>query len=112
MALTGKEKYAKKKWLTALRSGAYKQGRGVLYCPQRKAFCCLGVLEHVMLGGKVEHEETGQGIEFKEAPSCDFYKTFPQLAWVGDNEDKLIDMNDDRGCTFVEIADYIEKKWT
>ena len=31
----------KAKWVTALRSGEYKQGRGLLYTGE--AYCCLGV---------------------------------------------------------------------
>lgn len=32
------------KWLAALRSGEYKQGRGALYNAGTKGYCCLGVL--------------------------------------------------------------------
>lgn len=35
-------KKVKKKWLTALRSGKYKQGNEALKCG--KQYCCLGVL--------------------------------------------------------------------
>lgn len=45
------------KWYNALRSGKYKQGRGIL-CKKSKQgneYCCLGVLEHVA-EGKVERE--------------------------------------------------------
>ena len=33
----------KKKWVAALRSGKYKQARGVLYDEYNKGYCCLGV---------------------------------------------------------------------
>lgn len=45
----------RKKWLDALRSGEYKQCEGQLYGPESKSFCCLGVLEHVAMGGMVEN---------------------------------------------------------
>lgn len=34
----------KKRWITALRSGKYKQGIGKLYNPEKDTYCCLGVL--------------------------------------------------------------------
>lgn len=34
----------KEKWLKALRSGEYKQGRNTLYNPDTDQYCCLGVL--------------------------------------------------------------------
>ena len=47
----------KKKWVEALRSGIYKQGRGQLV--KEDKFCCLGVL-------------------------CDLYgKTYKQGHWIG-----------------------------
>ena len=33
----------KKKWVKALRSGKYKQGRCRLYNPETDSYCCLGV---------------------------------------------------------------------
>lgn len=40
------KKSIKKKWVAALRSGDYKQGRGRLrrHTPEGDVFCCLGVL--------------------------------------------------------------------
>jgi predicted nucleotidyltransferase len=36
----------KEKWINALRSGEYKQGKGCLY--NGESFCCLGVLFDIM----------------------------------------------------------------
>lgn len=36
-------KVFKKKWLKALRSGEYKQGKGLLYSSKDDSYCCLGV---------------------------------------------------------------------
>jgi hypothetical protein len=33
-----------KKWVAALRSGKYKQGKGVLHDQDKNTYCCLGVL--------------------------------------------------------------------
>ena len=51
-----------KKWLTALRSGEYKQGTGALEVSTKgdSHYCCLGVLQH-MLDGAVEYDEYGNG---------------------------------------------------
>lgn len=38
------DKRIKKKWVTALRSGKYKQGRGQLYDRATGKYCVLGVL--------------------------------------------------------------------
>lgn len=51
----------KEKWLTALRSGDYAQGKGWLCKVEEdgsKAYCCLGVLTDLYL------KETGQKWEF------------------------------------------------
>jgi len=52
-----------RKWLKALRSGKYKQGKGKLYGEGR--YCCLGVLQ------KVADGETEQG---KAMPSINWLK--------------------------------------
>lgn len=44
------------KWVSALRSGKYKQGHGRLHLAKDNSFCCLGVLCEVA--------------EVKKAPSC------------------------------------------
>lgn len=45
------------KWLTALRSGEYKQGKSALYNPMTKGYCCLGVLEACLNKGQVSDNE-------------------------------------------------------
>ena len=44
----------KKVWVEALRSGEYKQGKGMLYRPE-ETHCCLGVLCKV--AGKGSYSE-------------------------------------------------------
>jgi hypothetical protein len=41
------DKKLKAKWVKALRSGKFKQGNGVLYNPNKRTHCCLGVLSQV-----------------------------------------------------------------
>ena len=115
----------KRKWVAALESGEYKQAEGVLYDPFTKGFCCLGVLQHCLLDGKVETYNDADGenspeafTSFEEekcaslyAPSDDFYRAFPQLGWVKVNQGSLMVMNDEDRVTFKEIAACIRKEW-
>ena len=116
MSLTKAQAKIKKTWLKALRSGKYKQGDGVLYRPDTKQFCCLGVLEHCLLDGKVENVCAGSS-EFAAFPSLKFYETF-DLEWLRMNEARLASYNDSgtidtdfEPLKFEQIADHIEKKW-
>lgn len=104
-------KKLKARWLEALRSGKYKQGIEEMYDPKTKAFCCLGVLEHVALGGKVEvipftdRRKTPcycatPSKEFRERFGCEFDIT------------SLVEMNDGvftKQRNFEQIADWIDK---
>lgn len=117
----------KDKWVKALRSGEYKQGRGTLYTPSTKSFCCLGVLEHICLNGEVETYEYGNGmLQFKGLPSLEFYDAhgISELSAVirGNNaklkstdvtEAILTEMNDGNEAkkpkSFKAIARFIDK---
>lgn len=103
-------KQVKQKWIDALRSGEYQQDKFTLKSP--KGFCCLGVLTDLYLKEKNQDwvYTTKKGYSFGEFEStlsnvvinwCDF----PNL----NKEGILIEMNDDFGKTFQEIADYIEE---
>ena len=108
-------KKLKKRWLKALRSGKYKQGKGALYDPKTKAFCCLGVLEHVALDGNVEIYK--RDVFDEDEDSAQDYRTVPSLAFEQRFKcefaiDPLIKMNDGFGGisrhSFTQIADWIE----
>lgn len=71
----------KKKWIEALRSGKYKQGKTLLRSANK--FCCLGVL-------------------------CDIIKNEIGINWFM-NIDGVYSINDNRNKTFSEIVDYIEE---
>lgn len=96
----------KTKWLEALRSGKYKQGRGRLR--QGDEFCCLGVLCDISGLGEWIGEVETKGYSFKEDIR---YGTLPrhmvpELSCKTSNS--LTGMNDS-GKSFAEIADYIEE---
>lgn len=90
-----------KRWVAALRSGEYEQGRGALKVTDADTgitkYCCLGVLQHIEpsippnMGGLNHH---------------DFIKAIDGFISQYD----LVKMND-CGKTFPEIADYIERKY-
>ena len=118
----------KEKWVAALRSGKYTQAQEVLKCDT--GFCCLGVLldtydpegweqspEDSFLrhkGNKYgERDDYEEGDEFFDEVSEDAELTKESLEIFGltnGQQFDLIGMNDSRGSTFEEIADWIEEK--
>jgi hypothetical protein len=117
MKIKGKEvrlpKAFKKKWIAALRSGEYKQGKEMLYNHDTKEYCCLGVAG--IICGLEKHDINGSGL-LQEANGYGLEKV-PELL-VGSDEkddsdyniiaDKLTIMNDN-GKSFNYIASYIER---
>lgn len=100
------DKDIKEKWVKALRSGEYKQGRGALIDGDG-AMCCVGVLAHVM--GKANewlHEHSCKiGPSPLNSRDADQWpKGFPFPSEVR----PMVDMND-AGSSFSEIADWIEE---
>lgn len=100
-------------WLKALRSGKYKQTEGTLY-DTAGGFCCLGVLEHVALKGRVEIESPDEN-EFED------FRTMPSKIFLdhygfsgGTSRDRLMgdlqQANDLEQKSFHEIADIIEER--
>lgn len=81
-----------KKWVKALRSGKYKQGKEKLYDPITDTYCVMGVLAYVLNQPlSVDH--------FRK-----IYKT-PKGPAVS-----LMFLND-KGLSFKQIANIIEKNW-
>jgi hypothetical protein len=93
----------KTKWVEALRSGKYAQGRNRLR--RGDTFCCLGVLCDLVGGGGWERDEfvieSERGISFLP-------RSMRRVLDDTDAEETLVAMNDD-GTPFPEIADYIER---
>lgn len=110
-----------KKWVAALRSGDYQQGKGRLRNNQDQ-FCCLGVLcnLHAQAHPKIAAAQTD-----KNYLTHDAYLPEEVMAWAGmQREDGTIPQRkirigetyytdlacaNDQGVTFHQIADAIEQ---
>lgn len=106
--------WMKDKWITALRSGEYKQGRHALKTTDG-SYCCLGVLQHVV-NGDVERYARDDCTLWdlpKKKPSeawCLANGVLGGMSWVPKGQSRsLMSMNDTGEYTFDEIADVIEK---
>ena len=107
------DKKIKTLWLTALRSGEYKQGEGQLRCCGN-TYCCLGVLCDVSEHDKDDGDGWAQvkGSDDWAFGSSDATLSKAHLDAVGlssGEEAQLVEMNDEHGQTFEEIADWIEE---
>lgn len=99
------------KWVEALRSGKYKQGRGLL--KGEVGFCCLGVL------CDISNLSTSERDDMNLNTYCGKVNTLPStvMKWAGINInrttyrlDSLARLNDE-GESFDEIANLIERTW-
>lgn len=118
----------KAKWVEALRTGGYAQGKGSLNrlravgTGRIKGLCCLGVLCEVgVKDGVIDRREelTSSGASYRligvdeEVGWVDTMPSSEISQWAGldtSAESDLAEMNDDGNKTFAEIADYIEEK--
>lgn len=101
----------KAKWLEALRSGEYKQGRVRLRTGESK-FCCLGVLTDLYIK-ETPAPKWGEG---ELNPSC-CYLPNEVMKWAdlrsvnpSDAEGMFLSDHNDEGLDFQTIADIIEKE--
>lgn len=105
------KKVLKKKWIEALRSGDYEQGKFLLRSPEG-AYCCLGVLCNVA-GFKPRHrrcEDTNNySIRYDDRDDILTDKLLIRVGLTMEQQDVLTALNDD-GHSFTEIAEYIEKE--
>lgn len=105
---------AKQKWITALRSGKYMQGKSCLKDTHNN-YCCLGVL--------VEVFEEYHGLRFDQQLNFSMtamaFGSFGSVAappelvinWIGitpKHQTLLMHLNDKHGCSFAGIADLLE----
>lgn len=101
----------KAKWVKALRSGKYKQGRSALRSATDE-FCCLGVLCNVVAPNEW-NEAALNGIAFTHgkhrAGSVPMPEYTSPIGIEHDQVSKLWKLNDFDGRNFREIADYIEQ---
>jgi hypothetical protein len=95
----------KSKWVEALRSGNYEQGRGLLRAEDQ--YCCLGVLCEVA-GIECTLSESDGVYAFdgeSQLPRDDTYNALGLSSKIGEN----LAYKNDYGRSFSEIADYIEQ---
>lgn len=108
----------KQKWLEALRSGDYEQGKSYLHRIDEEGvdrYCCLGVLCNVL---GVERELVGPNEEMSRQAHYTYDGRFG-LPSANVEVDTGIDssvclqlakLNDEQSASFDEIADYIERE--
>ncbi len=90
-------------WLKRLRSGKYKQGRGVL--KRNDEYCCLGVLAELLRLPEAPSSRGDDGVvEFEGRRT---YLRHKHLC--SDTQTYLVELNDDECLAFSEIADWIEE---
>lgn len=105
-------KELKEKWIKALRSGKFKQGRSFLNANDK--YCCLGVLCEIHPEIEKNRDDAiNNGYLFyygnKQMRSV-LNSAFRKEVGIDDNQQStLISMNDS-GYTFNQIADWIEDK--
>lgn len=112
-------------WVKALRSGDYIQGRGRLV-DNGDRFCCLGVacnLSKAALEWKIEEKPSLWSMDGETdvlpktiQEEFGFFNRVGGLKGGGfihikGGEFKSLAEANDGGCSFEEIADYIEKNW-
>lgn len=99
------------KWIEALRSGEYEQGRSSLH--KEGSYCCLGVAVEVLHGADVWIEDYApSGIHFYGHDRLSEILESNDINSLGlfvDDEYELINMNDKQCLTFSQIADWIEQ---
>lgn len=115
----------KEKWLTALRSGEYRQGTGALKDSTRNAYCCLGVLcEIAVKDGVIQPPLYGPidvawlyGHELGPEECRSGSLPRPVYEWAGlSNSDPnvhgwvLSEWNDVKNADFKQIAKMIEEE--
>lgn len=108
----------KEKWVAALRSGEYKQGRNNLANVKTNRFCCLGVLCEVALKEGVNLEVTkGSSMKFYNG-ECG-YLPRKVAAWADCKDLPSVNTKDgikslaalnDKGVRFKTIAKLIEEQ--
>jgi hypothetical protein len=111
------DKAIKEKWIAALRSGEYKQGRNNLKMTEPEGntcvHCCLGVLAELcgiksetQCGTKAWLFIFSDNVAMEESLSA---KLLDTIGLSPRQEEDLIELNDGKGASFAEIADYIEE---
>ena len=94
-----------KRWVKALRSGKYEQGRSVLcdrdIVSSGVRYCCLGVLRDIEPSIEVHPMHRNGLLSYASL----------QQHMGGDIDQRDLAERNDNDWTFPEIADFIEKKY-
>lgn len=103
-----------KKWVAALRSGEFRQGKYQLCCGEQ--YCCLGVLCEIAI-------RNGVDVRISEHDGCKRYDSLEYdlservMKWAGlasrggcYGDDSLVADNDCYNKSFSQIADIIESE--
>ncbi len=98
----------KKQWTDALRYGGYTQGHNKLRdCDS--SFCCLGVLCDVIDHDAWKIHNSAQFYTFRGSYLTIPVSTMDEAKLTHSICQELIYLNDDDGCGFTAIADWIER---
>lgn len=101
----------KQKWISALKSGKYTQGKGYLKITSSAGnhYCCLGVLCEVMeIPSYKPYKLTASS--FDENTATLSTSLLSKAGLTDENQTDLINMNDEANYSFSQIADFIEEK--
>jgi hypothetical protein len=102
-------KELKEKWVDALRSGKYTQGRMYLR-NDKNEFCCLGVLCDAY-NSKGWVQRTGTFPRYGEGVCYIPEEIAYAIGIENEQQNKLSVKNDNEKAFFHEIADYIERNF-
>lgn len=100
----------KQAWIEALRSGGFTQGTTYLsrVGQYETTHCCLGVL--CMINNEPQRKPDSLGRCAIDGSNVHLSGSLKQKYGLDDDAlEELMDMNDQQGKSFVEIADFIEK---
>lgn len=104
----------KEKWVEALRSGRYEQGRGQLILERKdksREYCCLGVLADIIAPERIttrDKSRTG-ALMVDGAFAVLSTEICQKVGLEYDLQDTLANYNDQRKKSFNWIAAYIER---
>ena len=100
-------------WLSALRSGKYEQGEGHL--ERYDKYCCLGVLQKAISGCVSERNDVPELSWLKDnnITFLDYSRMPDQVPIIyledGDTNPMLLTELNDKGESFLKLADLIEE---
>lgn len=98
----------KAEWVESLRSGKYEQGITTLR--YKDSFCCLGILCEVAFPGRLANYS--DNLDYYRVDGSDSaYLPLTMIEEVNltDEQQRSLAQMNDRGDSFNQIADYIEK---